>query len=116
MSAIHSGKVPAMTRVKETSWWIWLHATAHRAGDRLQKDIAKKLSVSEAAVSSWSKGTPPSPEIVRRAARAYDENPIDLMRIAFLDDEEPDSGNPKARSTKRGKKFEISPRPDVDTL
>lgn len=76
-------------------WWRRLVALAELAGDRHQQDIAATLGVSEAAVSGWKHGTPPSPENVKAAARAYGADPLELMGIAYLSEGESPKGGPK---------------------
>jgi transcriptional regulator with XRE-family HTH domain len=104
-----------MSRDRQTRWWRRLHALAELAGDSQQKDIAETVGVSAAAVTGWKKGTPPSIENVIAAARAYGVDPLDLVRIAFLEDEESAPKAPAPRGRRRSK-IELSPRDDIPGL
>lgn len=84
-----------------TNWWKRLTALAELAGDGTQQEIAETLQVSPAAVSGWRHGGPPRPETVLAAARAYDADPLDLLRIAFIEDEQPVQRRKNARGTVR---------------
>lgn len=79
-------------------WWRRLAALAELAGDRHQQDIARTLGVSEAAVSGWRHGTPPGPENVKAAARAYGADALELMAIAYgLHEGETEKDGPKGQ-------------------
>jgi transcriptional regulator with XRE-family HTH domain len=86
-----------MNAPKETKWWRRLRALAELAGDSQQKQIAETLGVSPAAVTSWRHGQPPSPDNVKAAAHAYGVDPLELMGIAYLDDEEAGDAGKAAR-------------------
>jgi transcriptional regulator with XRE-family HTH domain len=74
-------------------------ALAELKGDITQQDIAERLEISGGAVSAWkNEGTLPDWQQVIAAARAYDADPLELMRIAFLSDDEVKKRTPK-RST-----------------
>lgn len=90
-------------RTGGTRWWRRLSALAELAGDRRQKDIAKTLGVSNAAVSGWAKGTPPSPDSVVAAARAYGVEIASLLKIAYSDepDEDGDHGSRRTRLVRK---------------
>jgi transcriptional regulator with XRE-family HTH domain len=77
--------------VKPTPWYRRLLALAELAGDRSQQDIAHTLGVSQSAITGWKQGTAPRPDQVKSAAAAYGADALDLLRIAYLsdDDEEP---------------------------
>jgi transcriptional regulator with XRE-family HTH domain len=88
---------------KQSAWWGRLLALAELAGDRTQQDIAETLGVSAAAVTGWKQGTPPSPNNVKAAARAYHVDALELLRIAFLDGEEPTKRTPHVRRSSAGR-------------
>jgi transcriptional regulator with XRE-family HTH domain len=103
-----------MSGEKQTRWWRRLHALAELAGDSQQKDIAETLGVSAAAVTGWKQGQPPKPANVIAAARAYGVDPMELMRIAFLEDESgPKAPAPRGR---RRPKIDLAPRDDIPGL
>jgi transcriptional regulator with XRE-family HTH domain len=70
-------------------------ALAELHGDRTQQDVAKRLGVSKAAITSWKQGMRPDPERVREAAEAYDADELELLRIAYIED------RPKPKPKKR---------------
>jgi transcriptional regulator with XRE-family HTH domain len=104
-----------MSRGKQTRWWRRLHALAELAGDSQQKDIAETLGVSAAAITNWKQGQPPKAENVIAAARAYGVDPMELMRIAFLEEEESGPKAPAPRGRRRPK-IGLSPRDDIPGL
>jgi transcriptional regulator with XRE-family HTH domain len=110
-----------MTAPKETKWWRRLRALAELAGDSQQKQIAETLGVSAAAVTSWRHGQPPSPDNVKAAAHAYGVDPVELLAIAYLD-EELEGGKAaagvtrKLRTTRRKVPIELAVRYDKDPL
>ena len=85
-----------MNRVNPlTPWYRRLMALAEIRGHRSQQDVAHALGVSKSAVTNWKNGVRPDPEQVKEAARVYDVDALELLRIAYLDeDEEP---KPKKR-------------------
>jgi len=85
-----------------TAFYRRLLALAELHGDATQRDIANTVGVSPAAVTGWKDGTLPQPAQIKQIAAAYDADPLELMRIAYLSD-----GEPKAR---RGAKTPIAPR------
>jgi hypothetical protein len=71
-----------------TPWYSRLTALAELNGDRTQQDVARTLGVSKGAITSWKGGTRPDPEQVKTAARVYGADPLELLRIAYLDSDE----------------------------
>jgi transcriptional regulator with XRE-family HTH domain len=84
-----------------TPWYRRLMALAELNGDRTQQDVAHTLGVSKAAVTSWKGGTRPDPEQVKAAARAYGADPLELMRIAYLDGDA-EKPKPKRQPPRQG--------------
>lgn len=102
-----------MSKAQESRWWRRLRALGELAGDTRQQDIAERLGVSEAAVSGWKRGTPPRAETIVVAAEAYGVDPVELFRIAFVD-EEPEPDPPKARRPRTPRpKIPLEPRQDM---
>jgi transcriptional regulator with XRE-family HTH domain len=98
---------------KPSAWWRRLIDLAELAGDvdgygcPSQQDIARRIGVSDAAVSGWKWGTEPRPDAVRKAAKAYhdflpcntDELLRELLEIAYMSEpEEPEKRIPKRRT------------------
>lgn len=63
----------------ETAWWRHLRAIAQQHGDYNQQDIAARLGVSNAAVTGWKQGVLPTWQNILNAARAYENDPHDLL-------------------------------------
>lgn len=88
---------------KLTSWYRRLLALAELHGDREQKDIAATLGVSPGTITVWKDGKLPNVRNILAAGRAYDVDPAELFRIAYLSDddptgdEQPEKTVPKAR-------------------
>jgi transcriptional regulator with XRE-family HTH domain len=94
-----------------TAWYRRLMALAEINGDRTQQDVAHALGVSKSAVTSWKEGTRPNPEQVKAAAAAYDADPLELMRIAYLsDEEEPLAARRRSHAGENLRKSPIEPR------
>ena len=74
--------------MRETPWYKRLMALAEIKGDHTQQDVATALGVSKSAVTAWKQGTRPDPEQVKMAARVYDADLLDLLRIAYVEEEE----------------------------
>lgn len=68
-----------------TRWWKRLIALAELHGDHTQQEIAETLGVSPGAVSGWRYGRPPRAETVVHAARTYDTDPVELLKLVFVD-------------------------------
>jgi transcriptional regulator with XRE-family HTH domain len=64
-------------------------ALAELNGDHTQQDVAHTLGVSKGAITNWKGGMRPDPEQVKAAARAYGVDALELLRIAYLDGDEP---------------------------
>jgi transcriptional regulator with XRE-family HTH domain len=83
----------------ETAFYKRLRTIAARAGDHDQQSIAARLGVSNAAVTGWKKGTPPTWQSILKAARAYGEEPYHLLQIAVPEFRA--TGHPFLRATGR---------------
>lgn len=68
---------------QETAWWQRLRELADRRGDHAQQDIAARLGVSNAAVTGWKQGVPPTWQSILKAAVAYGEDPHELLVAAL---------------------------------
>ena len=86
-------------------WYRRLMALAELNGDHTQQDVARALGVSKGAITSWKGGVRPDPEQVKTAARVYGADPLELLRIAYLDGdgraEEPKPNNRRKRQPPR---------------
>lgn len=69
---------------RPTRWYRRLVALAELAGDHQQQDIAAALGVSKSTVTDWKKGTPPSPETIMAAFKAYDFDPHEQFDLAYI--------------------------------
>lgn len=79
-------------------WWRRISALAELNGDHDQKDIAATLGVSASTVSAWKNdGTPPQAESIVAAATAYSVDAKELFAVAWMEPEEPQKDDPKAR-------------------
>lgn len=76
---------------KQTRWWQRLLDLAELHGDHEQQQIARAIGVGNSTVNGWKKGTLPRAESVLAAAKHYGVDPLELLRIAYLsEDEDPD--------------------------
>jgi transcriptional regulator with XRE-family HTH domain len=71
-----------------TPWYRRLMALAELKGDHTQQEVAQALGVSKSAVTGWKQGTRPDPEQVQAAARVYGADLIELLTIAYADEDE----------------------------
>jgi transcriptional regulator with XRE-family HTH domain len=84
-----------------TPWYRRLLALAELHGDHDQQQIAHAIGVTKGTVTGWKQGTPPKPDSVLAAAKHYGVDPLELLRIAYLDGNgPPEEPKPKNR-TKR---------------
>jgi transcriptional regulator with XRE-family HTH domain len=81
-----------------TPWYQRLLDLAELHGDHQQQEIAEAIGVTKGTVTGWKHGTPPHPQSVLAAAEHYGVDPLEMLRIAYLpDDELAEEPKPKNR-------------------
>jgi transcriptional regulator with XRE-family HTH domain len=85
-----------------TRWYQRLVDLAELHGDHDQQQIAHAIGVTKGTVTGWKQGTPPKPDSVLAAAKHYGVDPLELLRIAYLDGDEP-AEEPKPKNRKRSR-------------
>ena len=83
-----------------TPWYRRLLALAELHGDHDQQQIAHAIGVTKGTVTGWKQGTPPKPDSVLAAAKHYGVDPLELLRIAYLDGDEP-AEEPKPKNRRK---------------
>ena len=88
---------------KQSRWFDRLLLLAELHGDHDQQQIAQAIGVTKGTVTGWKQGVPPSPDSVLAAAEHYHVDPLEMLRVAYLpdDDDETDCSGKKIRKKPR---------------
>jgi transcriptional regulator with XRE-family HTH domain len=80
--------VPRPRRKNVSPWYARILRLAAIHGDLDQVQIAETIGVTKGTVTGWKQGKPPKPDTVIAAAHAYDVDPLELLAIAYLPDDD----------------------------
>jgi transcriptional regulator with XRE-family HTH domain len=71
-----------------------------RASQPRNVERNEAIGVTKGTVTGWKRGTPPHPQSVLAAAEHYGVDPLEMLRIAYLDGDEP-AEEPKPKNRRK---------------